>query len=172
MISHSNRPSFCFLAANAERFGVWFLTFAFFLWTLIQVVRNKTPRGWELKYTRISFFPYWRSVLKARSPCKVVRLDDVRTLEWLEKSWGKPVGLGSSPILYPNLGLLGRTDRFSNNHPKRMFCSAALPLLKVFRSAWVEGTPGQELCFLVKIYLLPTKAACRDRNLMMHLKKF
>ncbi|KAF8715552.1 hypothetical protein HU200_027211 [Digitaria exilis] len=98
-------------------------------------VRNGTPRGWELKYARRSFFPYWRSVLKARSPCKVIHLDDARSLEDLEKSCGKSADLGSSASLNPNLGLLGRAHGFSKHQPKRMFCSAALPLLKLFRNA-------------------------------------
>ncbi|CAN6270243.1 unnamed protein product [Urochloa humidicola] len=98
-----------------------------------KVVRNRTPKGWELKYARRSFFPFWRSVLKARSPCRVIRLDDPRSLEGLEKPWDKSTSLGSSPN--PNLGLLGRANQFSKHQPKRMFCSAALPLLKVFRNA-------------------------------------
>nr|TKW04339.1 hypothetical protein SEVIR_7G102600v2 [Setaria viridis]TKW04340.1 hypothetical protein SEVIR_7G102600v2 [Setaria viridis] len=100
-----------------------------------KVVRNRIPRGWELKYARRSFFPFWRSVLKARSCFKMIRLDDKRSLEGLEKSRGKSAGLGSSPILNPNLGLLGRAYQFSKHQPKRMFCSAALPLLKVLRNA-------------------------------------
>ncbi|RLM64977.1 uncharacterized protein C2845_PM16G07340 [Panicum miliaceum] len=96
-----------------------------------EVVRNRTPRGWGLKYTRKSFLPYWRSVLKARSPCKVVRLEDMHDFE---KFWDKS-GLRPSPILDPKLVLLGRAHQFSKHQTKRMFCSAALPLLKLFRNA-------------------------------------
>ncbi|KAL6645418.1 hypothetical protein ACP70R_017026 [Stipagrostis hirtigluma subsp. patula] len=34
-------------------------------------VRKKLPRDWEFKYTRLSFFPYWRSVLASKFPVKV-----------------------------------------------------------------------------------------------------
>lgn len=33
---------------------------------MIQVVRKTIPRGWDPEYTRRMFFPYWRSVLRAR----------------------------------------------------------------------------------------------------------
>ncbi|GJN27864.1 hypothetical protein PR202_gb15920 [Eleusine coracana subsp. coracana] len=103
------------------------------LWTMRQVVRNKTPRGWELKYAR-SFFPYWRSVLMSKLPCKVIRLDDMPTIEELQGSQNKSAGKGSSLIPNANLGPLAWIHQ-SINQPKRTFCSTAFPLLKAFRNA-------------------------------------
>jgi hypothetical protein len=37
-----------------------------------QAARKRKPRRWELKFARRSFFPWWRSVLSARSPVKVI----------------------------------------------------------------------------------------------------
>ncbi|KAJ1270949.1 hypothetical protein BS78_06G090400, partial [Paspalum vaginatum] len=37
-----------------------------------KMVRNAACRGWELKYARRRFFPYWRSVLRAKLPFKYI----------------------------------------------------------------------------------------------------
>ncbi|CAN6270244.1 unnamed protein product [Urochloa humidicola] len=99
-----------------------------------KAVRSKAPRGWELKYARRSFFPYWRSVLAARLPVKVIRGTDVPTLvEQHQTSWNKSVGQESSPTPDLNPSLLA--VRQFRGQPSRTFCSAALPLLKVLRNA-------------------------------------
>ncbi|TVU14591.1 hypothetical protein EJB05_38066, partial [Eragrostis curvula] len=98
-----------------------------------EVVRNRTPRGWELKYARRSFFPYWRSVL-SRLPCKVIRLEDMATLKDPENFRNKSAGEGSSLVPDVNLGPLARVQQ-SISQPKRTFCSAALALLKMLRNA-------------------------------------
>jgi hypothetical protein len=94
-------------------------------------VKNKAPRGWELKYARRSFFPYWRSVLASRLPVKVIRGADVEQ----HNSCKKSVGQESSPTPNLNLSLLARVRQLSGRQPSKAFCSAALPLLKVLRKA-------------------------------------
>lgn len=37
-----------------------------------KAARKRKPRRWELKFARRSFFPWWRSILSARSPVKVI----------------------------------------------------------------------------------------------------
>jgi hypothetical protein len=96
-------------------------------------VRNGTPRGWGIEYARRSFFPYWRSVLKQKSPVKVIPAHTL-TLEEFEDSRNKFAGQGSPLIPDLNLGPVRRFKQFSNQH-KRTFCSVAFPLLKVLRKA-------------------------------------
>lgn len=101
-----------------------------------KVARNMAYRGWELKYARRSFFPYWRSALKLKSPFRVIpSVVDRHMSEELKKSWTKSASQGSSWISNLNQNLLQRAHQFSNHQPKRMFCSAALPLLKVLMHA-------------------------------------
>jgi hypothetical protein len=100
---------------------------------LRQAVRNGTPRGWGIEYARRSFFPYWRSVLKQKSPVKVIPAHTL-TLEEFEDSRNKFAGQGSPLIPDLNLGPVRRFKQFSNQH-KRTFCSVAFPLLKVLRKA-------------------------------------
>ncbi|KAL6650644.1 hypothetical protein ACP70R_009569 [Stipagrostis hirtigluma subsp. patula] len=104
-----------------------------------KVLRNKTTRGWELKYAR-SFFPYWRSVLADRMPVKVIRGTDKRSLEQLRHSRiesarkeSSSAHRESSPIPDVNLGLLGRLQL--GNHPYKRLLGGAASLLKVFRNA-------------------------------------
>ncbi|KAL6650641.1 hypothetical protein ACP70R_009566 [Stipagrostis hirtigluma subsp. patula] len=113
----------------------------------LKVLRNKTPRGWELKYARRSFFPYWRSVLADRMPVKVIRGTDKRSLEQLrhyrtesahkESSSAHKESSSahkeSSPIPNANLGLLGRLQL--GNHPYRRLLGGAASLLKVLKNA-------------------------------------
>ena len=117
-----------------------FLTFGSFI-ELWQVMKNKTPRGWELKYARRNFFPYWRSTLSSRLPVKVIRGTDIPNLKQQQNSWNKLVGQGSPPTPDLNLGLLARVQKLSNHQPTRTFGSAALPLLKMLRNAWQGDTP-------------------------------
>ncbi|CAM0957901.1 unnamed protein product [Alopecurus aequalis] len=37
-----------------------------------KAAKKRKPRRWELKFARRSFFPWWRSILSARSPIKVI----------------------------------------------------------------------------------------------------
>jgi hypothetical protein len=96
-------------------------------------VRNGTPRGWGIEYAQ-SFFPYWRSVLKQKSPVKVIPAAYMPTLKEFENSRNKLAGQGSPLIPDLNLGPVRRFKQFSNQH-KRAFCSIAFPLLKVLRKA-------------------------------------
>ncbi|KAL6838218.1 hypothetical protein ACP4OV_031966 [Aristida adscensionis] len=96
-----------------------------------KIVKHEITRGWELKYARRSFFPYWRSVLNAKAPVRVIpgyapEQESIRNK--------KAAGKGSSPIPDLKPGLVGKFKQFSNQH-KRTFCSAAFPLLKVLRRA-------------------------------------
>ncbi|GJN25365.1 hypothetical protein PR202_gb13186 [Eleusine coracana subsp. coracana] len=99
-----------------------------------QVVTNERPRGWELEYARKSYFPFWRSVLKSKSPVKVIPMVHFPTLEEIRKSREKSASQGSPRIQDFNLGVIERLKKFSNQH-KRSFCSIAFPLLKVLKKA-------------------------------------
>jgi len=37
-----------------------------------KAAKKRKPRRWELKFARRSFFPWWRSILSARSPVKII----------------------------------------------------------------------------------------------------
>ncbi|OEL18382.1 hypothetical protein BAE44_0020598, partial [Dichanthelium oligosanthes] len=132
---------------------------------LLKVLRHA---GWELKYARRTFFPYWRSALEIKSPFKMIpsHVDD-HSCEELENSWTKSAGRGSSRIPNLNQNLLERAHQFSNHQPKRMFCSAALPLLKVLRHALAGGMPwicfqSKFLCYLktLELVVMVCLAAC------------
>lgn len=98
-------------------------------------MKKKPPRGWELKYARRSFFPYWRSVLSSKLPVKVIRGEDIASLQHHQNSLNKSVGQGSSPALDLNLDLFARVRQLSNHQSARTFCRAALPMLKMLRNA-------------------------------------
>ncbi|GJN27462.1 hypothetical protein PR202_gb15490 [Eleusine coracana subsp. coracana] len=102
--------------------------------TTEKVETNEMPRGWELEYARISYFPFWRSVLKSKSPVKVFPAAHFPTLEEIRNSRNKPASEVSPLIQDLNLGVVERFKKFSNQH-RRMFSSVAFPLLKVLRKA-------------------------------------
>lgn len=54
--------------------------------------RKRKPRRWELKLARRSFFPWWRSVLSARSNVEIIPHKWARPSECLdlEMAWKKP----------------------------------------------------------------------------------
>ncbi|VAH01019.1 unnamed protein product [Triticum turgidum subsp. durum] len=57
-----------------------------------KATRKRKPRRWELKLARRSFFPWWRSVLSARSKVKIIPHKWARPSECLdlEMAWKKP----------------------------------------------------------------------------------
>ncbi|KAI5015960.1 hypothetical protein ZWY2020_005587, partial [Hordeum vulgare] len=58
-----------------------------------KATRKRKPRRWELKLARRSFFPWWRSVLSARSNVKIIPYKWARPSECsdLEMAWKKPI---------------------------------------------------------------------------------
>ncbi|KAK1668296.1 hypothetical protein QYE76_056455 [Lolium multiflorum] len=93
---------------------------------------KKISRGWELKYARRSFFPYWRSVLEPQSCGKMTFVKPMLTVEQInhDKRLGKSTHIGSAFG-----GLTGRVQPVANHQPRRLFCTASLTLLKVLRNA-------------------------------------
>ncbi|KAM0870897.1 hypothetical protein ACQ4PT_039745 [Festuca glaucescens] len=103
--------------------------------TAEKAARKKQPRGWELEYTRRSFFPYWKSVLSQLhdSESPIIKL---QTIQETEENWNKSVAERSSPIPNSNLGLLGRIPQLtSNQQSRRMFGTAASTVLKLVKHA-------------------------------------
>ncbi|KAE8809291.1 hypothetical protein D1007_14074 [Hordeum vulgare] len=58
-----------------------------------KATRKRKPRRWELKLARRSFFPWWRSVLSARSNVKIIPYKWARPSECsdLDMAWKKPI---------------------------------------------------------------------------------
>ncbi|CAL5073550.1 unnamed protein product [Urochloa decumbens] len=103
-----------------------------------KVTRNEVGSGWDPTYRRRSFFPYWRSVLRARCAVRVYPTyakKDAKSgfdLEQLCVSRSSPPFKGSTPT--PNRKLSSLLS--SNNQPKRSFSIAAIGgfrLLKVLK---------------------------------------
>ncbi|CAN6174870.1 unnamed protein product [Urochloa humidicola] len=103
-----------------------------------KVTRKEVGSGWDPTYTRRSFFPYWRSVLRARCAVRVYPTyakKDAKSgfdLEQLCVSRSSPPFNGST--LTPNRKLSSLLT--SNNQPKRSFSIAtigAFRLLKVLK---------------------------------------
>ncbi|KAK3161247.1 hypothetical protein QOZ80_1BG0074540 [Eleusine coracana subsp. coracana] len=95
--------------------------------------KKKQPRGWELKYTRKSFFPYWRSIL---SPRMVRIMPQMLTLEQINNIRNKSAGKGLSPISNRDLNLLERFPQLRSHQPIRAFgTTAALTVMKALKNA-------------------------------------
>ncbi|CAL4920538.1 unnamed protein product [Urochloa decumbens] len=102
-------------------------------------VGKKLNRRLKRRYTRLSFFPYWRSVLASQSPVKVFpghAVSDTKhvpDLGQIGRSRSYSTDKVSSPI--PNdISLLGRIAQPGNYQPRRYF-GTALAILKVLRKA-------------------------------------
>ncbi|CAN6218235.1 unnamed protein product [Urochloa humidicola] len=96
--------------------------------------------GWDPTYTRRSFFPYWRSVLRTRCPVKVYPAyasADVSNHKF--GSCSSRMVNGSTPTPNHKLGSVGRISPLPSNHrPKRSFSTASVGvfrLLKVLKHA-------------------------------------
>lgn len=113
--------------------------------SLWQVAGKEVGGGWDPTYTRRSYFPYWRSVLRARCPMVVypayARQDPRSGLEQFHVSRSSPKVSGSTPTANHKLGLVGRlSSPVASNQPKRNFSIAAIGafrLLKMLKHAWV-----------------------------------
>ncbi|WVZ55313.1 hypothetical protein U9M48_005986 [Paspalum notatum var. saurae] len=96
-------------------------------------VGNKLTKRYKHKYTWLSFFPYWRSVLASRFPVKVypgqARVDTKRVLNLWDLGRSQSYSTDKvSPI--PNgIGVLGRISQPGNYQPRRHF-GIALSILK------------------------------------------
>ncbi|CAN6182837.1 unnamed protein product [Urochloa humidicola] len=111
--------------------------------TILHAAEGKAARvggGWDPTYTRRSFFPYWRSVLRTRCPVKVYPAyarADVSNHKLGSRS--SPMINGSTPTPNHKLGSVGRISPLPSNHqPKRSFSTAAVGvfrLLKVLKHA-------------------------------------
>ena len=105
---------------------------------MTQDVGNKLTKRYKHKYTWLSFFPYWRSVLASRFPVKVypgqARVDTKRVLNLWDLGRSQSYSTDKvSPI--PNgIGVLGRISQPGNYQPRRHF-GIALSILKVLRKA-------------------------------------
>jgi hypothetical protein len=101
---------------------------------LIQAARKKRPKGWELEYTRRSFFPYWKSVLsQLQDMSPMIKL---QTIQETEENWNRSVAERSPPISNNNLGLLGRIPQLtSNQQSRRLFGTTASIVLKLLKHA-------------------------------------
>ncbi|KAG2635957.1 hypothetical protein PVAP13_2NG408600 [Panicum virgatum] len=105
---------------------------------LRKVARKEEDRGWDPTYTRRSFFPYWRSMLRTRCLVKVypvyARADarSGRHLERISVSQSSPIINGATPN--HKLGLVGRTSTLpSNLHAKRSFSIAAIGAFRLLK---------------------------------------
>uniref|UniRef100_A0ACD5XKL3 Uncharacterized protein n=1 Tax=Avena sativa TaxID=4498 RepID=A0ACD5XKL3_AVESA len=104
--------------------------------TTKKAARKKQPRGWELEYTRRSFFPYWKSVLSSRLHETEPPIIKLQTLQETEENWNKSVAEKSPPVPSNNLSLLGRIPRLtSNQQSRRLFGTAASTVLKLLKHA-------------------------------------
>ncbi|KAM0900597.1 hypothetical protein ACQ4PT_020539 [Festuca glaucescens] len=94
--------------------------------------RKKRPKGWELEYTRRSFFPYWKSVLsQLQGTSPIIKL---QTIQETEENWNRSVAERSPPISNNNLGLLGRIPQLtSNQQSRRLFGTTASIVLKLLK---------------------------------------
>ncbi|CAL5063575.1 unnamed protein product [Urochloa decumbens] len=108
--------------------------------------RKEVGGGWDPTYSRRSFFPYWRSVLRIRYPVKVypayARADARFGLDLKQQprvSRNSPMVNGSTPTPNHKLGSVGRISPLTSSHQsKRSFSTAAagvLRLLKVLKHA-------------------------------------
>ncbi|TVU34538.1 hypothetical protein EJB05_16374, partial [Eragrostis curvula] len=98
-----------------------------------QAGRERQSRGWELKYTRQRFFPYWRSIL---SPRLVRIMPQMLSLEQIDNIRNESVGKGFSPISNHDLDLVGRFPQLRSYQPVRLFGAAgALSILKMLKNA-------------------------------------
>ncbi|KAK1650787.1 hypothetical protein QYE76_068592 [Lolium multiflorum] len=102
--------------------------------TVEKAARKKRPKGWELEYTRRSFFPYWKSVLsQLQDMSPMIKL---QTIQETEENWNRSVAERSSPISNNNLGLLGRIPQLtSNQQSRRLFGTTASIVLKLLKHA-------------------------------------
>ncbi|XP_047096572.1 uncharacterized protein LOC124708980 [Lolium rigidum] len=121
-----------------------------------KATRKRKPRRWELKFARRSFFPWWRSVLSARSPVKVVPSRWVRPTKDLdcEKALKKPISdldreiISKKATTHGSAAPMGRAPQVGSYHqhrmlcgtavgyqPRRLFGTTALALLKVLKKA-------------------------------------
>ncbi|KAM0899207.1 hypothetical protein ACQ4PT_021501 [Festuca glaucescens] len=99
-----------------------------------RATRKKRPKGWELEYTRRSFFPYWKSVLsQLHGTSPIIKL---QTIQETEENWNRSVAERSPPISNNNLGLLGRVPQLtSNQQSRRLFGTTASIVLKLLKHA-------------------------------------
>ncbi|KAM0900595.1 hypothetical protein ACQ4PT_020539 [Festuca glaucescens] len=99
---------------------------------LSYATRKKRPKGWELEYTRRSFFPYWKSVLsQLQGTSPIIKL---QTIQETEENWNRSVAERSPPISNNNLGLLGRIPQLtSNQQSRRLFGTTASIVLKLLK---------------------------------------
>lgn len=100
--------------------------------TVEKATRKKRPKGWELEYTRRSFFPYWKSVLsQLQGTSPIIKL---QTIQETEENWNRSVAERSPPISNNNLGLLGRIPQLtSNQQSRRLFGTTASIVLKLLK---------------------------------------
>ncbi|KAF8760436.1 hypothetical protein HU200_010172 [Digitaria exilis] len=97
-----------------------------------KVAGKEVGGGWDPTYTR-SYFPYWRRVLRTRSPIKVYPT-------YARQDASSPKVNGSTPTPNHKLGLVGRLSSpvAGNHQPKRSFSTAAIGafrLLKMLKHA-------------------------------------
>ncbi|KAF8700411.1 hypothetical protein HU200_034348 [Digitaria exilis] len=97
-----------------------------------KVTGKEVGGGWDPTFTRRSYFPYWRSVLRTRCLMKVYPTyarEDARS----------PKVNGSTPTPNLKLGLVGTLSLpVASSHPKRSFGTAAIGafrLLKMLKHA-------------------------------------
>ncbi|RLN16559.1 hypothetical protein C2845_PM02G32680 [Panicum miliaceum] len=105
---------------------------------MLKVMREKKASGWDPDYTRRMFFPYWKSVPRARCVVKVYpsyapapSSVDLETL----KPWSGSLGNGPNPSLV----LLGTRRPTSIHQQRRLFGTAA------FRSNESSRNPNRNL---------------------------
>nr|CAB3458127.1 unnamed protein product [Digitaria exilis] len=110
-----------------------------------KVTGKEVGGGWDPTFTRRSYFPYWRSVLRTRCLMKVYPTyarEDARSgldLQQFRVSQGSPKVNGSTPTPNLKLGLVGTLSLpVASSHPKRSFGTAAIGafrLLKMLKHA-------------------------------------
>uniref|UniRef100_A0ACD5UWL8 Uncharacterized protein n=1 Tax=Avena sativa TaxID=4498 RepID=A0ACD5UWL8_AVESA len=90
---------------------------------------KKIATGWELKYARRSFFPYWRSVLEPQSSSFIKPMLTEEQINH-DRGLSKPTNIGST-FGRPK----GRVPQpVANHQPRRLFGTAASILLKLLRT--------------------------------------
>ncbi|GJN30160.1 hypothetical protein PR202_gb18446 [Eleusine coracana subsp. coracana] len=103
-----------------------------------QVVRKRVPRGWKHKYTWLSFFPYWRSILASEFPVKVFpghARDDTKHVRDLWRTNTSMSNSTDTVSIDHNLGLLQRISQPPGLYQPRRGFGTALTVLKLLKKA-------------------------------------
>ncbi|KAK3148502.1 hypothetical protein QOZ80_3BG0295840 [Eleusine coracana subsp. coracana] len=103
-----------------------------------KVVRKRVPRGWKHKYTWLSFFPYWRSILASEFPVKVFpghARDDTKHVRDLWRTNTSMSNSTDTVSIDHNLGLLQRISQPPGLYQPRRGFGTALTVLKLLKKA-------------------------------------